>query len=124
MKGTKKKYIENIEKPGSPRKWPWGKKTLITIIFGISLIAPPVLANDFPEKYGKILSLQITPSGAILGYDTDGDEVEDLRMVYENPRLDGEGGFMLGLRRIYKDKNKDGYFKEDEIIWPKKGIPI
>lgn len=81
---------------------------------GLLLLSPMrAKADDFESQYGKMLYIQPTENHLCLGYDTDGDDIEDLRLVYEI--IDSDDSFVyFYLREKWIDKNRDGFFSDDE----------
>ncbi len=82
---------------------------------GLLLLSPiTTKADDFESQYGKMLYIQPSENHLCLGYDTDGDNMEDLRLVYEI--IGGDNGFVyLQLIEKWIDKNRDGFFADDEL---------
>lgn len=56
-------------------------------------------------------------SGVYIGYDTNGDGIEDTRKHYVFKGLSEQGYLMYELTKTWKDTNKDGQFTEDEAIF-------
>ena len=82
---------------------------------GLLLLSPMrAKADDFENQYGKMLYIQSTETHLCLGYDTDGDDMEDLRLVYEIVGSD-DSFVYLKLREKWVDKNRDGFFSDDEL---------
>ncbi len=81
---------------------------------GLLLLSPlQAKADDFENQYCKMLYIQPSENHLCLGYDTDGDNMEDLRLVYEI--IGGDDGFVyLKLIEKWIDKNRDGFFADDE----------
>jgi len=68
----------------------------------------------FNDKYGKWLFLRPVDNYLIAGYDTTGDDREDLRLIYRIVSQDKDTLY-LRLEEIGKDKNNNGIFEEDEF---------
>ncbi len=95
------------------------KKTLLTILAG--LLSANLSAQELPkvnEEDMHWLIFDTHPNGQpniTKGYDTDGDKLEDTRFHYEVFPL-ANGAFAAQLTAYAIDKNKDGYFTDDEWI--------
>ena len=85
---------------------------LAAILLLNSCISSP--KSSFESQYGKMLYIQANGNLVGMGYDTDNDEIEDLRLIYEIVGSDNNFTY-LELREKWDDKNRDGFFDNDEI---------
>lgn len=86
----------------------------------IGLLVGCSSARDSVKSYEQYERLMIHTDGRnlIAGYDTDKDGMEDLRCYYEIAAI-REDKTCCKLVRVMEDKNKNGVFEDDEIIWQK-----
>jgi len=78
------------------------------------------LENKFSFENMKKISIIPQEGYALVGYDTNGDNIEDIRFVYRmlGP-LKNLHGFVFDLEEVYFDANNDRMFDEDELIYKK-----
>jgi hypothetical protein len=68
----------------------------------------------FLKNHGEALFLHLLDECVILGYDTDKDNFEDLRFIYNFKEINPSGIICLELVGRVKDLNKNKKFEEDE----------
>ena len=73
---------------------------------------------------GLIYVLPTQEGYLFIGRDTNKDNVEDTRDVYQLKGLADNGYMVYEKIKTFKDLNKDGIFTEDEVIWTKGDLKI
>lgn len=84
------------------------------------IIKESQIESSFEEQYGKLLAMEISDYYILMKYDRDSDNTIDLRLVYQINGMD-KRNFYLKLIKIYDDKNRDGFYEDDEIKIPTEG---
>jgi hypothetical protein len=94
------------------------KKWILVPVIGMVMGCSSLNNNMGYEKYERLI---IRNYGKVLitGYDSDKDGMEDLRYYYENVAIRADKR-CFELMKVMEDKNKDGAFEDDEVIWQRK----